>query len=233
MNEYVLEIKGLNKSYGKKTALTDINLELERGKIVGLLGPNGSGKTTLIKLINGLLTANSGIITVDGNPIGEKSRLSVSYLPDKTYLPDWMKVKDVMKMFEDFYENFDIKKAEDMLGKLNINGEERLKALSKGTKEKVQLILVMSRSAKLYLLDEPIGGVDPAARDYILNTIITTYNPDASVVISTHLISDIEKVLDEAVFINNGSIILHDTVDNIREKEGKSVDGYFREVFKC
>ena len=233
MNEYVLEIKGLNKSYGKKTALTDINLELERGKIVGLLGPNGSGKTTLIKLINGLLTANSGIITVDGNPIGEKSRLSVSYLPDKTYLPDWMKVKDVMKMFEDFYENFDIKKAEDMLGKLNINGEERLKALSKGTKEKVQLILVMCRSAKLYLLDEPIGGVDPAARDYILNTIITTYNPDASVVISTHLISDIEKVLDEAVFINNGSIVLHDTVDNIREKEGKSVDGYFREVFKC
>ena len=170
---------------------------------------------------------------MDGNPIGEKSRLSVSYLPDKTYLPDWMKVKDVMKMFEDFYENFDIKKAEDMLGKLNINGEERLKALSKGTKEKVQLILVMSRSAKLYLLDEPIGGVDPAARDYILNTIITTYNPDASVVISTHLISDIEKVLDEAVFINNGSIVLHDTVDNIREKEGKSVDGYFREVFKC
>ena len=233
MNEYVLEIKGLNKSYGKKTALTDINLELERGKIVGLLGPNGSGKTTLIKLINGLLTANSGIITVDGNPIGEKSRLSISYLPDKTYLPDWMKVKDVMKMFEDFYENFDIKKAEDMLGKLNINGEERLKALSKGTKEKVQLILVMCRNAKLYLLDEPIGGVDPAARDYILNTIITTYNPDASVVISTHLISDIEKVLDEAVFINNGSIVLHDTVDNIREKEGKSVDGYFREVFKC
>lgn len=233
MNEYVLEIKGLNKSYGKKTALTDINLELERGKIVGLLGPNGSGKTTLIKLINGLLTANSGIITVDGNPIGEKSRLSVSYLPDKTYLPDWMKVKDVMKMFEDFYENFDIKKAEDMLGKLNINGEERLKALSKGTKEKVQLILVMCRNAKLYLLDEPIGGVDPAARDYILNTIITTYNPDASVVISTHLISDIEKVLDEAVFINNGQIVLHDTVDNIREKEGKSVDGYFREVFKC
>ena len=233
MNEYVLEIKGLNKSYGKKTALTDINLELERGKIVGLLGPNGSGKTTLIKLINGLLTANSGIITVDGNPIGEKSRLSVSYLPDKTYLPDWMKVKDVMKMFEDFYENFDIKKAEDMLRKLGINGDERLKALSKGTKEKVQLILVMCRNAKLYLLDEPIGGVDPAARDYILNTIITTYNPDASVVISTHLISDIEKVLDEAVFINNGSIVLHDTVDNIREKEGKSVDGYFREVFKC
>lgn len=233
MNEYVLEIKGLNKSYGKKTALTDINLELERGKIVGLLGPNGSGKTTLIKLINGLLTPNSGAITVDGSPIGEKSRLAVSYLPDKTYLPDWMKVNNVLKMFSEFYENFDMAKAEDMLRKLGINGDERLKALSKGTKEKVQLILVMCRNAKLYLLDEPIGGVDPAARDYILNTIITTYNPDASVVISTHLISDIEKVLDEAVFINNGSIVLHDTVDNIREKEGKSVDGYFREVFKC
>ena len=233
MNEFVLEINGLSKSYGKKSALENIDLKIERGRIIGLLGPNGSGKTTLIKLINGLLTPNSGAITVDGSPIGEKSRLAVSYLPDKTYLPDWMKVKDVMKMFEDFYENFDIKKAEDMLRKLGINGDERLKALSKGTKEKVQLILVMCRNAKLYLLDEPIGGVDPAARDYILNTIITTYNPDASVVISTHLISDIEKVLDEAVFINNGSIVLHDTVDNIREKEGKSVDGYFREVFKC
>ena len=233
MNEYVLEIKGLNKSYGKKSALENIDLKIERGRIIGLLGPNGSGKTTLIKLINGLLTPNSGAISVDGSPIGEKSRLAVSYLPDKTYLPDWMKVNNVLKMFSEFYENFDMAKAEDMLRKLGINGDERLKALSKGTKEKVQLILVMCRNAKLYLLDEPIGGVDPAARDYILNTIITTYNPDASVVISTHLISDIEKVLDEAVFINNGSIVLHDTVDNIREKEGKSVDGYFREVFKC
>lgn len=233
MNEYVLEIKNLNKSYGKKQALTDVNLNLERGRIVGLLGPNGSGKTTMIKLINGLLTPNSGSITVDGNKIGKDSRIAVSYLPDKTYLPDWMKVNDVIKMFTDFYENFDPAKAMDMLSKLNINGNERLKTLSKGTKEKVQLILVMSRNAKLYLLDEPIGGVDPAARDYILNTIITTYNPDASVVISTHLISDIERVLDEAIFINNGHIVLHDTVDNIREKEGKSVDGYFREVFKC
>lgn len=233
MNEFVLEINGLSKSYGKKSALENIDLKIERGRIIGLLGPNGSGKTTLIKLINGLLTPNSGAITVDGSPIGEKSRLAVSYLPDKTYLPDWMKVNNVLKMFSEFYENFDMAKAEDMLRKLGINGDERLKALSKGTKEKVQLILVMCRNAKLYLLDEPIGGVDPAARDYILNTIITTYNPDASVVISTHLISDIEKVLDEAVFINNGSIVLHDTVDNIREKEGKSVDGYFREVFKC
>ncbi len=233
MNEYVLEIKNLNKSYGKKQALTDVNLNLERGRIVGLLGPNGSGKTTMIKLINGLLTPNSGSITVDGNAIGKESRIAVSYLPDKTYLPDWIKVNDIIKMFSDFYENFDPAKAMDMLSKLNINGNERLKTLSKGTKEKVQLILVMSRNAKLYLLDEPIGGVDPAARDYILNTIITTYNPDASVVISTHLISDIERVLDEAIFINNGHIVLHDTVDNIREKEGKSVDGYFREVFKC
>lgn len=233
MTEFVLEVKGVNKSYGKKPALNDINLKLERGKIIGLLGPNGSGKTTLIKLINGLLTPDSGQIFVDGMPIGTESHLAVSYLPDKTYLPDWMKVSDMMKMFSDFYSNFDDAKARDMLSRLNISESDRLKALSKGNKEKVQLILVMSRNAKLYLLDEPIGGVDPAARDYILNTIITTYNPDASVVISTHLISDIEKVLDEAVFINNGNIVLHETIDNIREKEGKSVDGYFREVFKC
>lgn len=233
MNEFVLEIKGISKSYGKKEALNNINLSIERGKIIGLLGPNGSGKTTLIKLINGLLTPNEGEITVDGNRIGNESRLAVSYLPDKTYLPDWMKVSDIFKMFTDFYSNFEIEKARDMLGRLNISEGERLKALSKGNKEKVQLILVMSRNAKLYLLDEPIGGVDPAARDYILNTIITTYNPDASVIISTHLISDIEKVLDEAIFIDRGQIVLHDTVDNIRENMGKSVDGYFREVFKC
>ena len=233
MTEFVLEVKGVNKSYGKKPALNDISLKLERGKIIGLLGPNGSGKTTLIKLINGLLTPESGQIFVDGMPIGTESNLAVSYLPDKTYLPDWMKVSDMLKMFSDFYSNFDDAKARDMLSRLNISETDRLKALSKGNKEKVQLILVMSRNAKLYLLDEPIGGVDPAARDYILNTIITTYNPDASVVISTHLISDIEKVLDEAVFINNGNIVLHETIDNIREKEGKSVDGYFREVFKC
>ena len=233
MNEIVLEIKGISKSYGKKEALNNINLSIERGKIIGLLGPNGSGKTTLIKLINGLLTPNEGEITVDGNRIGNESRLAVSYLPDKTYLPDWMKVSDIFKMFTDFYGNFEIEKARDMLGRLNISEGERLKALSKGNKEKVQLILVMSRNAKLYLLDEPIVGVDPAARDYILNTIITTYNPDASVIISTHLISDIEKVLDEAIFIDSGQIVLHDTVDNIRENMGKSVDGYFREVFKC
>ncbi|MDD5945780.1 MAG: ABC transporter ATP-binding protein [Clostridia bacterium] len=233
MTEFVLDIKNINKSYGKKNALTNISLSLERGKIIGLLGPNGSGKTTLIKLINGLLTPNSGEILVDGNPIGKDSHIDVSYLPDKTYLPDWMKVSDIFMMFSDFYSNFDIEKARDMLRRLNINESDRLKTLSKGNKEKVQLILVMSRNAKLYLLDEPIGGVDPAARDYILNTIITNYNPDASVVISTHLISDIEKVLDEAVFINNGEIVLHESVDGIRENYGTSVDGYFREVFRC
>ncbi len=233
MNEFVLEVKEISKSYGKKPALTNINLNLEPGKIIGLLGPNGSGKTTLIKLINGLLTPNSGEILVDGEPIGSDSKIAISYLPDKTYLPDWMKVSDMFKMFKNFYSNFDVDKARDMLRRLNISENERLKTLSKGNKEKVQLILVMSRNAKLYLLDEPIGGVDPAARDYILNTIITSYNPDASVVISTHLISDIEKILDEAVFINNGQIVLHETVDDIREKYGTSVDGYFREVFKC
>lgn len=233
MNEFVLEVKEISKSYGKKPALTNINLSLKPGKIIGLLGPNGSGKTTLIKLINGLLTPNSGEILVDGEPIGNDSKIAISYLPDKTYLPDWMKVSDMFKMFNDFYSNFDVDKAIDIVRRLNISENERLKTLSKGNKEKVQLILVMSRNAKLYLLDEPIGGVDPAARDYILNTIITSYNPDASVVISTHLISDIEKILDDAVFINNGQIVLHETVDDIREKYGTSVDGYFREVFKC
>lgn len=233
MTEFVLECKGVSKSYGKKEALRNINLQLERGRIIGLLGPNGSGKTTLIKMINGLLTQNDGEIIVNGEPVGVESKSVIAYLPDKSYLADWMKVSDIINMFSDFYSDFDKSKALDMLKRLNINENDRLKTLSKGNKEKVQLILVMSRQAQLYLLDEPIGGVDPAARDYILNTIITSYNPDASVVISTHLISDIERVLDEAVFINSGEIILHDTVDNIREKYSTSVDGYFREVFKC
>ena len=213
--------------------MKNINLQLERGKIIGLLGPNGSGKTTLIKIINGLLTADEGDIKVSGEQIGIESKKIISYLPDRTYLADWMKVKDIVGMFDDFYKDFSREKAEDMLKRLNINEDDRLKTLSKGNKEKVQLILVMSRQAQLYLLDEPIGGVDPAARDYILNTIITNYNPDASVVISTHLISDVEKVLDEAIFINNGEIVLHESVDDIREKYSTSVDGYFREVFKC
>lgn len=233
MTEFVLECTGVYKKYGKKEVLKNINLQLERGKIIGLLGPNGSGKTTFIKIINGLLTADEGDIKVSGEQIGIESKKIISYLPDRTYLADWMKVKDILSMFEDFYKDFSREKAEDMLKRLNINEDDRLKTLSKGNKEKVQLILVMSRQAQLYLLDEPIGGVDPAARDYILNTIISTYNPDASVVISTHLISDVEKILDEAVFINNGEIVLHETVDDIREKYSTSVDGYFREVFKC
>lgn len=233
MTEFILECKGVSKSYGKKEALKNINLQLERGRIIGLLGPNGSGKTTLIKMINGLLTQNDGEIIVNGEPVGMESKKVVAYLPDKSYLADWMKVSDILNMFEDFYSDFDKCKAMDMLKRLDINENDRLKTLSKGNKEKVQLILVMSRQAQLYLLDEPIGGVDPAARDYILNTIITSYNPNASVVISTHLISDIERVLDEAIFINKGEIVLHETVDNIREKYSTSVDGYFREVFKC
>lgn len=233
MTEFVLECTGVSKKYGKKEVLKNINLQLERGKIIGLLGPNGSGKTTLIKIINGLLTADEGDINVSGEQIGIESKKIISYLPDRTYLADWMKVKDIVGMFDDFYKDFSREKAEDMLKRLNINEDDRLKTLSKGNKEKVQLILVMSRQAQLYLLDEPIGGVDPAARDYILNTIITNYNPDASVVISTHLISDVEKVLDEAIFINNGEIVLHESVDDIREKYSTSVDGYFREVFKC
>ncbi|MBU5464881.1 ABC transporter ATP-binding protein [Anaerotignum sp. MSJ-24] len=233
MTEFVLECTGVSKKYGKKEVLKNINLQLERGKIIGLLGPNGSGKTTLIKIINGLLTADEGDIKVSGEQIGIESKKIISYLPDRTYLADWMKVKDIVGMFDDFYKDFSREKAEDMLKRLNINEDDRLKTLSKGNKEKVQLILVMSRQAQLYLLDEPIGGVDPAARDYILNTIITNYNPDASVVISTHLISDVEKVLDEAIFINNGEIVLHESVDDIREKYSTSVDGYFREVFKC
>ncbi len=233
MTEFVLECTGVSKKYGKKEVLKNINLQLERGKIIGLLGPNGSGKTTFIKIINGLLTADEGDIKVSGEQIGIESKKIISYLPDRTYLADWMKVKDIVGMFDDFYKDFSREKAEDMLKRLNINEDDRLKTLSKGNKEKVQLILVMSRQAQLYLLDEPIGGVDPAARDYILNTIITNYNPDASVVISTHLISDVEKVLDEAIFINNGEIVLHESVDDIREKYSTSVDGYFREVFKC
>lgn len=233
MTEFVLECTGVSKKYGKKEVLKNINLQLERGKIIGLLGPNGSGKTTLIKIINGLLTADEGDIKVSGEQIGIESKKIISYLPDRTYLADWMKVRDIVGMFDDFYKDFSREKAEDMLKRLNINEDDRLKTLSKGNKEKVQLILVMSRQAQLYLLDEPIGGVDPAARDYILNTIITNYNPDASVVISTHLISDVEKVLDEAIFINNGEIVLHESVDDIREKYSTSVDGYFREVFKC
>lgn len=229
----ILECKSLTKTYSGFTALSDVNLTLERGRIIGLLGPNGSGKTTLLKLINGLLVPDSGSIQIAGKKPGTETKKIVSYLPEKTYLADWMKVTQVIDFFKDFYENFDSKKAFEMLKDLKINPESRLKTLSKGTKEKVQLILVMSREADLYCLDEPLGGVDPASRDYILNTIINNYRENSTVLISTHLIADIEKVLDEVIFLKNGSITLHSSVDDIRMSEGKSVDSLFREVFKC
>lgn len=229
----LLECRNLTKSYGSKTALSNVDLTIPRGKIVGLLGPNGSGKSTFIKLANGLLTPTAGEILINGKAPGVESHLSISYLPDKNYLNDWMTVTDIITYFADFYSNFDKNRAFEMLQNLNIDPHSRLKTLSKGNKEKVQLILVMSRTAELYLLDEPIGGVDPAARDYILNTIITNYSENSTILITTHLIADIEKVLDEVVFISEGRIVLTSSVDEIRAQNGKSVDALFREVFKC
>ena len=229
----ILECKGLSKRFGRIQALEDINLSIEPGRVVGLLGPNGSGKTTLIKLANGLLTPTSGEILIDGRAPGKESKALVSYLPDKEYLPDWMSARQLMDFFADFYADFDRERAVEMLTRLGIDESMRIKQMSKGTREKVQLILVMSRQAKLYLLDEPIGGVDPATRDYILDTIIRNYNPSAAVVISTHLIADVEQVLDDVIFIQNGHVALQSSVDEIREEKGKSVDAYFREVFKC
>ena len=233
LSDTLVSCKGLSKNYGSKLALSNINLDLGRGKIIGLLGPNGSGKTTLIKLLSGILTPTTGSIEISGNPIGIETKKVVSYLPERTYLNEWMNVKQMIQFFSDFYTDFKPDTAYDMLKKLNINPEDKLKTMSKGTREKVQLILVMSRDAELYLLDEPIGGVDPAARDYIIKTIINNYNENASVVISTHLISDIEHILDEVIFIKNSSLVMHSTVDEIREQHGKSVDGVFREVFAC
>ena len=239
----LLTCEGLTKSYQKGTnALDDIELHIGFGRIVGLLGPNGSGKTTLIKLANGLLQPTAGSIRIAGMDPGPDTKAIVSYLPDAAWLPDWMRVEQLVEMFRDFYGTpsqakayigFDADKANEMLARLNIAPNARLKTLSKGNKEKVQLVLAMSRNARLYLLDEPIGGVDPAARDYILNTILTNYSRDASVIISTHLIEDVEPVLDEAVFLKNGRIFAHRSVDELRETEGMSVDAYFREVFKC
>lgn len=229
----ILQCNNLEKAFGPKKALAGINLSFEKGRIIGLLGPNGSGKTTFIKLCNGLITPTGGTLLIDGKAPGFETKALVSYLPEQTYLNDWMKVSDIFGFFSDFYADFDIQKARHMLSSLGIGEKERLKTLSKGTKEKVQLILVMARQAKLYLLDEPIGGVDPAARDYILNTIINNYNQDATVVISTHLISDIERVLDDVVFLKNGQVALVSTVDEIRESRGMSVDALFREVFRC
>lgn len=231
--EAIFECRGLTKRFGGKTAVNGADLAVGRGKIVGLLGPNGSGKTTLMKLANGLLTPSEGEILIDGMRPGPETKKLVSYLPDASYLPDWMRVEQLVGMFRDFYGDFSGEKAMEMLARLEISGKEKLKTLSKGTKEKVQLVLAMSRDARLYLLDEPIGGVDPAAREYILNTIVRNYSEEATVIISTHLISDVEPVLDDAVFIREGKILLNQPVDDIRAERGMSVDGYFREVFKC
>ncbi len=224
--------KDLVKRYSNILALDNVNITLTSGKIVGLLGPNGSGKTTLIKLINGLLTADAGTITVNGNPPGVESKKEVAYLPDNNYLNSYMTVKQIVDFFKDFYADFREELAYEMLTKLGVSPEMKLKTLSKGNKEKVCLILTMSRNAKLYVLDEPIAGVDPAARDYVIRTIINNYNPDATVLISTHLISDIEQVLDEVIFLKEGKVVLQKTVDEIREEHQKSVDELFREVFR-
>ena len=232
-NPVILETRQLTKSFGSKTALKEINLSIYRGKIIGLLGPNGSGKTTLIKLISGLIQPSGGEIRINGSPIGIESKNSVAYLPDKSYLNDWMRVADLVTMFGEFYSNFDKELAHKLVHDLGIDEHARLRTLSKGNQEKIQLILVMARKADLYVLDEPIGGVDPATRDYILSTIIGNYNQEAAVVISTHLIADVEKVLDDVIFLNKGRVALEASVDAIREEKGMSVDALFREVFKC
>jgi len=229
----LVECKHVTKKYGVKVALDDVNLTIEKGKIIGLLGPNGSGKTTLIKLLNDLLVPNSGKILIQGNHPGVETKKIISYLPERTYLNFNMKIKEVIQYFKDFYEDFREEVAYELLKKLDINPDDKLKTLSKGMKEKVQLILVMSRKAQLYILDEPIGGVDPAARDYILDTILKNFNEEATIIISTHLISDIEKILDEVIFIKKGKIVLHESSDQLRDESGKSIDGYFREEFKC
>ena len=229
----ILDFKNITKKYGKKTALDDITLSIPRGSIVGLLGPNGSGKTTLLKLATGLLQPTSGEVLACGFKPGAESKDLVAYQSDKVYLNDWMNVNDLMNMLNDFYTNFNKPKALDMLKSLNINPNDKLKEMSKGTKEKVQLITTMCRDVELYLLDEPIGGVDPAARDYILNTIISNYQENATVIISTHLIADVEPVLNHILFLKEGRIVRQGDVDDIREETGKSIDALFREEFKC
>ena len=233
MTKELIVCQELTKAYGRTSALDHVNLSIGRGKIVGLLGPNGSGKTTLIKLLCGLLQPSSGTVQIDGEMPGPYTKSIVSYLPDRMYVAVWLGVIDLLNLFSDFYKDFDRQKAEEMCRSLNLQMTMRVKTMSKGTKEKLQLVLIMSRAAQLYLLDEPIAGVDPAARDFIMNTILTNYNENGTVLISTHLIGDIERVLDEVIFLQNGCVVRHDTVDNIREVEGKSVDSLFREIFRA
>lgn len=229
----LLEFINLQKSFGNKKVLENINLKLPKGKIIGLLGKNGAGKTTLIKLINNLLTPTAGEILVNGEPIGVSSKKIISYLPERTYLDKSMKVCDAVKYFSDFYDNFDSEKAYKLLNDLGLDKNAKLSKMSKGMQEKVQLVLVMSRNADLYVLDEPLGGVDPATRDYILDTILSNFSEGASVIISTHLISDIERILDEVIFIENGKIVLYGECDELRTREGGSIDEIFRRMFKC
>ena len=232
-NMKLLEINNLNKSFDNKKILKDINLTIESGKIIGLLGKNGVGKTTLIKLINDLLTPTTGEILIKGQKIGVETKKVISYLPERTYLNKQMKVSEVISYFEDFYDNFDSEKAKKLLKDLDLDINQKLTKMSKGMQEKVQLVLVMSRNADLYVLDEPLGGVDPATRDYILDTILSNFNENASVIISTHLISDIEKILDEVIFIDKGQIVLQSDADKLRNKENASIDEIFRRMFKC
>lgn len=229
----LVEIRDLNKSFGDKQVLKNINLNIPKGKIIGLLGKNGMGKTTLIKLINDLLTITSGEILVNGKKIGIESKKSISYLPERTYLDKSMKISQVLKYFSEFYDNFDINKAKRLIKDLDLDEELKISKMSKGMQEKLQLILVMSRKSDLYILDEPLGGVDPATRDYILDTILSNFCEGASVIISTHLISDIERILDEVIFINKGEIVLHEECDTLRNKENGSIDEIFRRMFKC
>lgn len=229
----LLELKNISKSYGPKKVLKNINLSIEEGKIVGLLGPNGSGKSTMIKLINDLLVPDSGEILIKGEKPGMASKKIIAYLPERTYLNQNWTVRETLSFFQDFYDNFDREKAKKLLKKLGIKETDALKTMSKGTKEKVQLILVMTRNADLYILDEPIGGVDPAARDYILDTILTNFKDGASILISTHLISDVERILDDVVFLSDGTIREHQSADQLRQKYDASIDQIFREEFKC
>ena len=229
----VLQTDALVKDYGNKIALAGINLNLESGKIIGLLGSNGSGKTTFLKLVAGILTPTNGKISVCGIPVGVETKRLVSFLPERTYLNDWMRISEMLEYFADFYEDFDMERAKRMLLSLGVDEKAKLRTLSKGTREKVQLVLVMSRRAKLYLLDEPIAGVDPVAREFILETILSNRNPDSTILISTHLISDVEKVLDEVIFIRDGKILLQSDAETIRTEKEKTIDEYFREVYKC
>ncbi|WP_418566325.1 ABC transporter ATP-binding protein [Peptacetobacter sp.] len=233
MENTIIKLDNVVKRYSKKEALKGINLEIPKGKIVGLLGPNGSGKSTMIKLLNGLLQPDEGTIEIAGMKPSIETKKIVSYLPERTYLSEWMKMKDLLKFFSDFYEDFDLEKAEEMIEALNINVDEKIKDMSKGTKEKVQLILVMSRNADVYILDEPIGGVDPAARSFIMRTILQNFSEESTLIIATHLISEIENICDEIIFLSYGEIKLQGNVDEIREEKGKSIDALFREEFRC